>query len=110
MFKILTLPAFLSLFLLFGFNGLLAQDEKKTDPVASPLILELAAGAKMKLALIPAGKFQMGSTFGSSDEKPVHEVAILKPFYMGVTEVTQAQYQDVRNYYSGFRVVVSLPR
>ncbi|MBE3098690.1 MAG: formylglycine-generating enzyme family protein [Planctomycetes bacterium] len=43
----------------------------------------------MKLVLIPAGKFMMG------EGKDQHEVTISKPFYMGVTEVTQAQYEAV---------------
>lgn len=47
----------------------------------------------MELILIPAGKLSMGSNNGSDDEKPLHEVKITKPFYLGATEVTQAQYQ-----------------
>jgi len=53
----------------------------------------------MKFALIPAGEFQMGSpdsdSTADSDEKPQHRVRITKPFYLGVTEVTQEQYQRV---------------
>ena len=52
------------------------------------------------LAVIQPGTFQRGSNAGSSvpyfsgsNEKPVHPVTISKPFWMGVTEVTQAQYQ-----------------
>jgi formylglycine-generating enzyme required for sulfatase activity len=51
-------------------------------------------------ALIQPGTFLMGSNaaggapyFGSSAEQPVHAVTITKPFWMGTTEVTQAQYQ-----------------
>ena len=48
----------------------------------------------MMLALIPAGEFQMGSPNSgedaSGDEKPQHLVRITQPFYLGVTEVTQA--------------------
>jgi formylglycine-generating enzyme required for sulfatase activity len=50
--------------------------------------------------LIQPGTFQMGSNaatgapyFGGFSEKPVHSVTISKPFWMGTTEVTQAQYQ-----------------
>jgi formylglycine-generating enzyme required for sulfatase activity len=49
----------------------------------------------MKLVLIPAGKFQMGSpaTEAEREEKELlHEVTISKPFYMGAYEVTQAEY------------------
>jgi formylglycine-generating enzyme required for sulfatase activity/tRNA A-37 threonylcarbamoyl transferase component Bud32 len=49
----------------------------------------------MKLVLIPAGEFQMGSEKGESNEKPVHEVQIEKPFYLGETEVTQGQWEAV---------------
>ena len=51
----------------------------------------------MSLKLIPAGEFFMGSAArrhrGRRDEKPSHRVRISKPFYLGVCEVTQAQYQ-----------------
>jgi formylglycine-generating enzyme required for sulfatase activity len=37
----------------------------------------------------------MGSTNGEADVKPVHQVTISQPFYMGKYEVTQAQWQSV---------------
>ena len=50
----------------------------------------------MKFKFIPAGEFQMGSTADEvgrfDDESPAHKVRITKPFYMGVTEVTQGQW------------------
>ena len=51
----------------------------------------------MKLARIEPGSFLMGSTDGTGDEDehPQHEVRITRPFYLGVTEVTQAQYEAV---------------
>ena len=53
----------------------------------------------MKLVLIPAGEFLMGSPESDTDatarEKPQHRVRITRPFYLGVTEVTQGQYQAV---------------
>ena len=51
-------------------------------------MLDLGGGAAMKLVLIYAGKFLMGE-----QDHTVHEVTLTKPFYMGVTEVTQAQYE-----------------
>ncbi len=52
----------------------------------------------MKLARIAPGKFVMGSpadeVHRNSDETQ-HEVAITRPFYLGVHEVTQGQYQKV---------------
>ena len=51
-----------------------------------------------RFVLIPAGTFQMGSTEGYSDNKPVHEVTITKPFYMGKYEITQAEYEKYCSY------------
>ncbi len=52
----------------------------------------------MKLTLIPAGEFTMGSPDGEKerdgDEKQ-RRVKITKPYYLGVTEVTQQQYEQV---------------
>jgi formylglycine-generating enzyme required for sulfatase activity len=53
----------------------------------------------MNLVLIPAGSFLMGSPDSDQDaqgnEKPQHPVRITRPFYLGVTEVTQEQYEAV---------------
>ena len=49
----------------------------------------------MKLRLIEPGEFMMGSEKGDNNEKPVHKVKISKPFYIGVYEVTQAQYEKI---------------
>jgi formylglycine-generating enzyme required for sulfatase activity len=48
----------------------------------------------MKFAYIPAGTFAMGAENGDFDEKPVHSVTISQPFYMGICEVTNAQYEQ----------------
>ncbi|HEX3655675.1 MAG TPA: SUMF1/EgtB/PvdO family nonheme iron enzyme, partial [Pirellulales bacterium] len=55
--------------------------------------LPLAPGVGMKFRLIPAGTFTMG-TPGNASETP-HRVDITKPFYLGATEVTQAQWLAV---------------
>ncbi len=67
----------------------------------------------MKLVLIPPGEFQMGSpkelideelrlhpnvpyySGGLRDEGPQHRVRITKPYWLGATVVTQAEYQRV---------------
>ena len=73
------------------------------------LALDLGKGEALKLTLIPAGKFLMGSAMSAEetarlfdtkaddhkDEHPQHRVTISKPFYMGVYEVTQAQWKAV---------------
>lgn len=47
---------------------------------------------------IPAGSFYMGSngTDEDYDESPVHKVVINQPFRMGITEITNAQYETFR--------------
>ncbi|HKI21617.1 MAG TPA: SUMF1/EgtB/PvdO family nonheme iron enzyme, partial [Isosphaeraceae bacterium] len=59
------------------------------------LIMTRTAGIRLKL--IPAGEFQMGSANGddqaNADERPQHRVRITKPFYLGVTEVTRGQFR-----------------
>lgn len=86
---------------------------------------EITNSIGMKLVLIPPGKFKMGSTekerkdvlaqlgVGLTEadmpeslkaEGPQHEVEITQPFYLGMHEVTQAQYKKVMgtnpSYYS----------
>ena len=61
--------------------------------VTEKMSVDLGGGVKMDFVLIKAGSFQMGSERGYSDEKPVHEVTITKPFYMGVYELSQAQWK-----------------
>ena len=85
-------------------------DVSVTQP-AKELAIDLGNNVSMKLALIPAGKFMMGSPkdeearegygmrlmlLGPVDnESPRHEVTISKPFYMGAYLVTQEQYEQV---------------
>lgn len=47
----------------------------------------------MRLVRIEPGSFLMGSPDGDFDERPVHRVTITRPFYIGATEVTNAQYE-----------------
>jgi formylglycine-generating enzyme required for sulfatase activity len=55
----------------------------------------------MRLALIPAGRFMMGSPADDPDayatEKPQHEVHITQPFYLGIHEVTVGQFEMFAN-------------
>ena len=51
-------------------------------------------GLKMRLVRIEPGSFLMGSSQGGDfDERPAHRVTISRPFYLGATEVTNAQYE-----------------
>jgi formylglycine-generating enzyme required for sulfatase activity len=52
----------------------------------------------MKLVLIPKGTFMMGSPEseqGRNENENQHEVTLSKDYYLGVYEVTQAQYEKV---------------
>ena len=80
----------LTLVALLAANRSSAQNDSET--------IENSIG--MKLARIPAGTFMMGSPRSESDRDPKeerHEVTITAPFYIGVYEVTQAQYTGLMN-------------
>ena len=53
--------------------------------------------SNIEMLLIPAGTFMMGCSPGDaecgSEESPAHQVTLTNSFYMGKTEVTQAQWQ-----------------
>ena len=52
----------------------------------------------LKLRLVPAGDFLMGSTLDVVDrgrDEKQHAVALSEPYYLGVYEVTQDQYEQV---------------
>lgn len=82
-----------------------AQESKKARPQplttvstivgsAPSLTVDLGKNVKLELVRINAGSFRMGS--GKLDlEKPVHQVTIAKPFYLGKYEVTQGQWQSL---------------
>jgi serine/threonine protein kinase/formylglycine-generating enzyme required for sulfatase activity len=80
----------------------------KTDPVFGGVPKDTSSDSSrgsiensigIKLKLIPAGEFMMGSPDSDPnaepDEKPQHLVRITRPFYLGVHEVAQAQYEAV---------------
>jgi len=55
----------------------------------------------MKLAYIPADEFEMGSPLdeqGRQEDEFLHRVKLTKPFFIGVTEVTQSQWEAVMGY------------
>jgi formylglycine-generating enzyme required for sulfatase activity len=78
---------------------------RQTEGIAKPLLaarqrdrmlsqppIENSIGIRLKL--LPAGTFTMGQAGGDKDETP-HEVMLTKAFYIGVYEVTNAQWQRV---------------
>lgn len=64
-----------------------------TRKVATPPRFRNSIGVELRL--VPAGVFRMGAADGEEDEKPAHDVRLTKPFYLGVTEVTNAQWKRV---------------
>jgi len=54
--------------------------------------IDLGNEQTIELALIPAGEFVMGSLDGPSDEGPQAKIQIDRPFWIGVHEISNAQY------------------
>ena len=90
-----------------------AFSETKEPP--KKIAVDLGGGVKLKMVLIPAGEFKMGSgesaeataaffkkTYGEDfltadffkDEHPQHRVRITKPFYLGTYHVTRGQFRQ----------------
>jgi formylglycine-generating enzyme len=68
-----------------------AQEPKAIEPGAT--MVDSRTG--IELAFIPAGSFVMGSPLGEKgrdEDETQHEVTLTEPFWMGTTEVTNAQY------------------
>ena len=66
-----------------------------TSQSTKEIKLDLGNTVSLRLVLIPAGKFLMGSPGAERDrssDEVQHEVTISKPFYMGVTPVTVNQF------------------
>jgi len=87
-----------------GHDSTNALTQRRTELVQAKripktLTLELGKGITMKLVLIPAGTFLMGSPNDeegrANNEDPQHRVSIGEAFYMGIYEVTQAQWRAV---------------
>jgi uncharacterized protein (TIGR02996 family) len=65
---------------------------------ARPSAPEVVNSTGMRFALIPSGRFRMGSPEeepGRHDDEEAREVEIDRPFYLGVFLVTQRQYAQV---------------
>ena len=84
---------------LFSFLGLVAAPCVLGASSAQAAEKTYINSLGMKFALIPAGSFLMGADRNFEEawdrETPQHRVTISRPFYLGKTEVTQAQWTAV---------------
>lgn len=85
-------------------TGVFEFGQYQTKPAASE---GFTNSIGMKLVLIPAGEFQMGSRVSAAemasrfdtveshfaDEHPLHQVKITRPFYLAACEVTLGQFR-----------------
>lgn len=87
-------------------NGRVVWDGKQWQILREPLSVwgheeTLAEGITLRMILVPAGSFEMGSpkteADRADDEGPQHQVE-LKSFFLGQTPVTQAQWQEVASW------------
>ena len=80
-------------------KAVLAQLETaETRSPGDTVAITLPGGATMEMVWCPPGTFTMGNLDGRYDEKPPHQVTLTKGFWMGKTEVTQAQWKSVMGY------------
>ena len=99
-----SLSFFSVVFVLFQLLALL-------HPAKAQAPKEITNSIGMKLVLVPKGTFMMGSPEseqGRNENETQHEVTISKDYYLGVYEVTQAQYEKVMgknlSYFQGAKV------
>jgi formylglycine-generating enzyme required for sulfatase activity len=77
----------------------MASDATSVEAVVSgagETTLDLGGGLSIRLVLVPAGRFTMGSPTSEkvrlSLDEALHDVILSKPFYLGVTHVTVDQF------------------
>lgn len=86
---------------LVSISSAAAEAKTALKPSAVPPVAGAVVRDRLKIGVpgpemvvIPPGRFRMGAIFGGGDpdEKPVHWVAIARPFAMGKYEVTFEEY------------------
>ena len=77
-----------------------AKKRQEDEAKRLGVLVQFTNSIGMKLNLIPAGRFLMGSPEGRDSEFPEwprHEVALSRPFYLGAHEVTVGQFRRFMN-------------
>jgi formylglycine-generating enzyme required for sulfatase activity/serine/threonine protein kinase len=73
-----------------------AKNAQKQWATHLQIPVEMTNSIGMNLALVPPGKFKMGSSDAdaeaSPDQRPLHQVSITRPFFLGTAEVTRGQF------------------
>jgi formylglycine-generating enzyme required for sulfatase activity len=94
-----------------GVSSLLADEPAQHAAEKPARAKQIENSIGMKFVLIPGGSFLMGSPpdeEGRDDDEHQHEVTLSRDFYLGVYEVTQAQYEAVLeenlSYFQGTQV------
>ncbi|NLB68429.1 MAG: SUMF1/EgtB/PvdO family nonheme iron enzyme [Lentisphaerae bacterium] len=70
-------------------------EEHKEPKAGETRVVDLGGGVKLELVPVAPGSFRTGSDDGDSNEKPVRTVKITRGYWLGKTEVTQAQWRSI---------------
>ncbi len=77
-----------------------SRQQKAADDTGWPVLrtIPLGEGVNIKMVLIPSGEFVMGSPIGELNRNKTevpHKVTISQPFYIGMYELTQAEWNRI---------------
>ncbi|TFG49184.1 MAG: glycoside hydrolase, partial [Candidatus Brocadiia bacterium] len=108
-------PALVIIALVFSAGVTVGAEKEMTNTVGMQLVRIDSGGFMMGFEgdplkdeiLYPQGRDEKGAKDflrnGNFDERPAHKVSITKPFYIGVFEVTNAQYEQFDPGHSRYR-------
>jgi len=78
---------------------------RKALDQSDPRSIDLGDGVSIAMVKVPAGRFVMGDLKGQRDEWPLAKVTIGRPFWMGVCEISNAQFRRFKaSHDSGYYV------
>ena len=78
-----------------GLTSELSQPSERISTIPANGLSITVNGVQFTMIKVEGGTFQMGSTSGDSDERPVHQVTLTNDYYIGETEVTQELWTAV---------------